>query len=574
MWFVRSPERLDEEMRSVTALISEGWVSRVSWRFLPDEGLISADLVFTAGGKKREAELRYPQVFPYAPPQVIPKGGARWSSHQWPSGELCLQYRAQTWRTELTGADLLQSARHLLDTEAQKDAAGRQREVPSAHERLAESLRLRNTYFRLVLQDDLLAELRRRAPGVWKIECRDAMFGSSADVMQAVRLAAVDDSDGWVSPSAPPHFAERYRLVQNGRIALLDLGDARHAALTKSEITPAELWAAFAEEPLTGLKIVVGVLPDQVIVKMLSSSVHEVAALAADQLARNPERNLILASKKVLILGCGSMGTKVAASLARAGVGAFVLVDGDVLKAGNLVRNDLDWGEVGAHKVDGLAQRLERINPQASISYWKRQLGQASTSTLVKDIASLADCDLIVEVTGNALGFNYAGAVAAEHDIPMVWGGVFAGGYGGFIARSRPGHDPTPHDVRNLIDRWCANPDFPKPPAAGDIDYSAEADDQPPMIADDGDVSVISSHLARFATDALRPAEQTDYPYSAYMIGLRKEWIFDQPFETHPIDLTASLDAAPAGASLPVRVQVAGSDLIRELPIPPFKKKQ
>lgn len=573
MWFVRSLERLEEEMRSVAALISEEWVSHVSWRYLADEGQICADVVFSAGGKKRDAELRYPPVFPYAPPQVIPKGGAKWSKHQWPSGELCLQFRAETWRPEFSGADLLRSARHLLDTEAQKDAQGRQQEVPSAHGNLAEGLRLRHSYFRLVLPDDLLAELGRRGTGVWKIDCRDAMFNNSADVMVAVRLSATDGNEAWTSPSVPPHFAHNCHLVQTGFIALMDDGDARHAALTRGEIKPDELWAAFSDEPLAGMKMVVGVLSDRVIVKLIGTSVHEVALLESDHRGRGPERNLGLASKKVVILGCGSMGTKVAASLARAGVGVFVLVDGDVLKSGNLVRNDLDWGEVGAHKVDGLAQRIERINPKATISRWKGQMGQTSTSTLLKDIGSLADCDLIVEVTGNALGFNYAGAAATEHKIPMVWGRVFAGGYGGFIARSRPGCDPTPHDVRTLIEHWCANPEFPAPPAAGEIDYSAEADDQPPMIADDGDVSVISSHLARFAADALRPAEQSDYPYSAYMIGLRKEWIFKQPFETHPIDLAASLTD---GKRLTVsrRAVVEGGDLVRQLPAPPFRKKK
>jgi hypothetical protein len=49
------------------------------------------------------------------------------------------------------------------------------------------------------------------------------------------------------------------------------------------------------------------------------------------------------------------------------------------------------------------------------------------------------------------------------------------------------------------------------------------------MIADDADVSVISAHLARMSLDTLRPFEESDYPYSAYLIGLRKEWIFQAP---------------------------------------------
>ena len=57
------------------------------------------------------------------------------------------------------------------------------------------------------------------------------------------------------------------------------------------------------------------------------------------------------------IVGCGSMGSKVAASLVSMWSIQISLIDGDVLKPGNLVRNELDWSAVGAHKVDGVINR-------------------------------------------------------------------------------------------------------------------------------------------------------------------------------------------------------------------------
>ena len=59
------------------------------------------------------------------------------------------------------------------------------------------------------------------------------------------------------------------------------------------------------------------------------------------------------------------------------------------------------------------------------------------------------------------------------------------------------------------------------------------------MIADDADVSAISAHLTQFAADVLRSVEQSDYPQSVYVIGFRKEWIFEQPFDTRPVDVSA-----------------------------------
>jgi len=59
------------------------------------------------------------------------------------------------------------------------------------------------------------------------------------------------------------------------------------------------------------------------------------------------------------------------------------------------------------------------------------------------------------------------------------------------------------------------------------------------MIADDADVSVISAHLTQFAVDTMRKAADSEYPHSVYVIGMRKEWIFQQPFDVRPVDVSA-----------------------------------
>jgi sulfur-carrier protein adenylyltransferase/sulfurtransferase len=117
---------------------------------------------------------------------------------------------------------------------------------------------------------------------------------------------------------------------------------------------------------------------------------------------------------------------------------------------------------------------------------------------------------------------------------------VFGGGYGGMIARSRPGLDPTPLDARAAINAWCANPEFPKPPKAA-VDYGAAGRDGTTMIADDADVAQIAASLTRMAIDALLAAPTSSFESSAYMIGLRKEWIFQGAFDAWPIDLGAPL---------------------------------
>ena len=87
-----------------------------------------------------------------------------------------------------------------------------------------------------------------------------------------------------------------------------------------------------------------------------------------------------LASRKVGIVGCGALGSKIAASLARSGVRGFVLIDEDILKPGNLVRHELDVGSVGAHRAEALATRLKALAAGISVSYRRVILGGQESS--------------------------------------------------------------------------------------------------------------------------------------------------------------------------------------------------
>ena len=544
-WFQRFPNRLEHEKQVVGALLADGWVKRAEWSVDTAVGTVTAEVDFEAGGRLREAKLVYPFVYPYCPLQVIPRTeGERWSGHQWPSGELCLEMRADNWHPEFDGADMLRSARKLLDTEADFDGAGRPLRVPNDH-RFTAAQRLNLKFLRLVISDALKAEAVRRGAGVHGLDI--LMFQhENCYVFLAVGMAGTATHERWLDPGVPPQLSASPN--RTARITILEIDDARHLALTGKDYQPSNIWAEFSAIPFDGNGIVVGLLGERVFSKwLLDNKAYDITEVPMDNQQRIPERNAAFFGKKVAIVGCGSMGSKVAASMARSGVADFYLIDGDVLKQGNLVRNDLDWRSVGAHKVDSVTERLRAIRPDVKIDAWIGRLGgQHSTAHLVACLQKLASCDLIVETTASGQGFGFASSVATQDRVPMVWGRVFGGGYGGYIARSRPGIEAQPQDVQHEIYTWMTEPDKPKPPHDSDIDYGAEPDDQPAMVADDADVSAISAHLALMALDALRSPEQSDYPYSAYVIGLRKVWIFQQPFEVHPLLLRAVPEAVIA----------------------------
>ena len=253
-----------------------------------------------------------------------------------------------------------------------------------------------------------------------------------------------------------------------------------------------------------------------------------------------------LARRRVGIVGAGSVGSKLASSIVRSGVGRILLIDEDLLLPGNLVRHDLDWSSVGGHKADELAWRLRLIRPGLDVALRRTALtGQEASASVAAALADLTACDVIVDATADGAVFALVGGLAAERGTPMIWAEVLAGGIGGLVARFRPGHEPTPVLMRSRILAWCRGMDAPLP-AAG-VDYASTGNDGQPLIADDTDVTVIAAHAARLVLDTLLERAPSDFPHPAYFIGLRRAWIFREPFDTHPVDVGQPEETRSAG---------------------------
>ena len=120
----------------------------------------------------------------------------------------------------------------------------------------------------------------------------------------------------------------------------------------------------------------------------------------------------------------------------------------------------------------------------------------------------------------------------------MIWLEIFGGGMGGMVARSRPGSDPTPQNMRAIYLQYCTdNPDSTVSRAREN--YAAETENGEVLVASDADISIIAHHAARFVADCFVSPESSKFPNSMYLIGLAKGWVFEAPFATIPIS-TAS----------------------------------
>ncbi len=74
-----------------------------------------------------------------------------------------------------------------------------------------------------------------------------------------------------------------------------------------------------------------------------------------------------LRKKSVFIAGAGGLGSNVAVSLARAGIGSITIADFDKVESSNLNRQQFFRDQIGMKKVDALRMNLSRINPEMDI---------------------------------------------------------------------------------------------------------------------------------------------------------------------------------------------------------------
>ena len=136
------------------------------------------------------------------------------------------------------------------------------------------------------------------------------------------------------------------------------------------------------------------------------------------------------------------------------------------------------------HKVDALANKLQYVQPTVACTRYRRNLGGQESSTNIETLIEvLSNCDLLIDATADSRAFNYVSSVSRFAHRAMIWGEVFAGGFGGFIARSRPNIEPDPASMRQSILHWSNEQGHLVARASGRY----EGDPENPAIADDAE---------------------------------------------------------------------------------------
>jgi len=536
-WWAEQPRRAHDEQKAIATLAQRSpWLANVEMRTAENLRLaFDFDIVIVE--RTIPLTLVYPDFFPDTAASVFARDRELISGHQYgPDGELCLEHRPDNWSSDVTGAMMIESAHRLLSSEQESGLS-----APSEH-RITRAQRMRLSQFRLLYTADTLTGLSTVAEGQAVEAEIDERDTAGTHVAQLIRVGPAD-APLWLEGRKRGGSSRGIRTIVariakgSGRICG-SFGDLK-ALLWSLALPQIAMDLADKADP-TALLLFDGIRLHVILVATEPGGrgvVHYDPVYAEkDQVRLDPEYER-LKGAKVAIVGCGSVGSKVAAQLARSGVANFVLVDGDVLASGNLVRNELDLRSVGVHKSVALGTRLCEINPDCAVTAWTNPIGgQQSGAMAAATIDSIEECDLVVDATAEPTVFNLCAAIARRAEIPMCWASVFGGGVGGIVMRLRPGVEPPPLVARQRIEAWYREQGVDWPDDGSSQPY-AEAGSGPPLIADDADVTTVASHLSRFAIDTLARPDVSIFPYSAYVIGLRERWLFTAPFDVRPIDL-------------------------------------
>ena len=75
-----------------------------------------------------------------------------------------------------------------------------------------------------------------------------------------------------------------------------------------------------------------------------------------------------LAEARVIVLGCGGVGSWCVEALARSGVGHITVVDSDTVAVSNINRQLVaDFTTVGQLKADVMARRIHNVSPSCRV---------------------------------------------------------------------------------------------------------------------------------------------------------------------------------------------------------------
>ncbi len=515
LWWMTNIDRMKIEKEAIQKLDDKyDWVDCKDWSVDGHHLVLEAKLYVHKDIYK--VKLTYPDHFPYTPPWVEPQDkDSKWSNHQYGKGALCLELRPDNWVISATGADMLRSAYNLLEKEKNLESDDH---VPSAHN---------------------IGEIQSYGWSSDKIfigqGCLDRIQKYDSENVSAIKWGRNDktwpmlisDTIDHLHPQHPPSADISVWRIEVP-VFIINSDSPPQTPFQRSDFLK-NLDHTLKDQILSDNPILMIIVGNNKAVPYYSTNINSIALqkwiILPDQVGIRSKRKKDTTQKQIVIIGIGSVGSKVAEILLRSGIHNIILIDGDIFLPGNLERHTLDWRDIGFHKSKAVKDRLLNIVPGANILAIEENLNwQRSAKHHANVIELIANSDLIIDTTGDSLSSLMLGALAADNDLPFVSTEIFEGGIGALISRSIPNYDPPYTIGRQRFYEWCEEKNT-SPPSSGIKDYESLNRSGNPIIADDTTVTIGAAHTSQVVLDIIEE-NISNINHAWLLLGCKNEWIF------------------------------------------------
>lgn len=208
-----------------------------------------------------------------------------------------------------------------------------------------------------------------------------------------------------------------------------------------------------------------------------------------------------LEGKRITLVGCGSLGSKIAANLAASGLNRINLVDFDYFEPNNSVRHELGVECFGLYKDKALLNRLCSLNPSVveNGKCFTFQVASIAPFNIEQHFYNFVkESDLIIDTTAIHSVSHFINEIAFEFQIPALFATVTNGAWGGEIVRTIPGKTPC---WVCWLDQYYDN----KPPSAPDLtaEIFAPGCDQPTFTGTIYELGMVANLATSMAVDTL-----------------------------------------------------------------------
>lgn len=208
-------------------------------------------------------------------------------------------------------------------------------------------------------------------------------------------------------------------------------------------------------------------LSNEEVVRLYCASPLDTRSLD-EALTRLPDSSLATTRKKIVIVGCGALGSGIAMMLAKAGVTRLVLIDPELLGWENIRRHELGAEFVGAPKTEALKTRIERSVPE--IEEVIAIQGTVQEALKAKPDL-LTDADLAIAATGDWGSDLFLSRAASKREpaLPAIytWTEAFALATHAVLLLGRNGQFVDGFDVAGSFKGKASHANRKAPPECG-----------------------------------------------------------------------------------------------------------